>query len=90
MRKCKQIGYEHIEVLDSIWFTPAMYPPLERGNIACIGIVKVKDTITNEIKSYIGYGMGENVKFDEDYIIASGSKLKKEWLGEIVNMFIER
>lgn len=90
MRKCKQMGYEHIEVLDSIWFTPATYPPLERGNIAGIGIVKTKDTITKEIKSYIGYCMGENVQFDEDYIIASGSKLKKEWLSEVVGMFIER
>lgn len=90
MRKCKQQGYEHIEILDSIWFTPARYQPLESGNIACIGIVKTKDTITKEIKSYIGYGMGKDVNFDEDYIIASGAKLKKEWLGDIINMFIER
>ena len=90
MRKCKQNGYEHIEIVDSIWFTPAKYYPLESGNIACIGIVKTKDTITKEIKSYIGYGMGKDVNFDEDYIIASGAKLKKEWLGDIINMVIER
>lgn len=90
MRKCKQQGYEHIEILDSIWFTPARYYPLEGGNIACIGIVKIKDTITKEIKSYIGYGMGEDINFDEEYIIASGAELKKEWLGDIINMFMER
>ena len=78
MRKCKQQGYEHIEILGSTWFTPARYQPLEYGNIACIGIVKIKDTITKEIKSYIGYGMGEDVNFDEDYIIASGATLNKK------------
>ena len=78
MRKCKQNGYEHIEILCSTWFTPAKYQPIEPGNIACIGIVKTKDTITKEIKSYIGYGMGEDVNFDEDYIIASGATLNKK------------
>ena len=84
MRKCEQQGYEHIWVLDSIWFSPTMYQPLQGGNINCIGMVKIRDDITDEIKYYIGYGKGENRIFDEDYIIASGNRLINtaliEWL----------
>lgn len=84
MRKCNQIGYEHIEVLDSIWFSPVNPTAIGYGVINCIGMVKIRDEITDEIKCYIGYGKGENIIFDEDYIIANGNKLINtaliEWL----------
>lgn len=84
MRKCEQQGYENIWVLDSIWFSPVNPTAIGYGVINCIGMVKIRDDITDEIKYYIGYGKGENRIFDEDYIIANGNRLINtaliEWL----------
>ena len=73
MRMCKQKGYTHIKVIDSIWYTPTVYCYLDKGEVGCIGIVTVEDTITKEKKRYIGLGKGEDPIFDEDLIIAGGS-----------------
>ena len=74
-RICKQAGYTHIQVLDSIWFSPCGYTYINTGEIKCIGVVKVLDTITNKEKTYIGYGKGESQVFDEDLIIAGGNPM---------------
>ena len=46
---------------------------LKKGDLSCIGIVKVKNTITDTVKYYIGVGKGENLEFDEDLIATSGA-----------------
>jgi hypothetical protein len=71
---CKQEGYTHILVISSRWYTPAEYCYLDKGEVGCIGIVTVGDNITGQIKQYIGLGKGENREFDEDLIIAGGSR----------------
>lgn len=73
MRKCQQAGYEHLIVLDSIWFPVTTYCYINKGEIECIGIVTVKDTTTDEIKKCIGCGKGKNPTYDEDLIVACGS-----------------
>ncbi len=73
MRRCKQEGYTHIKVICSRWYTPVVWSYLDKGEVGCIGIVTIEDTITGEIKQYIGLGKGENQEFDEDLIIAGGS-----------------
>lgn len=78
MRMCKQEGYTHVKVLDSVWYQPNTYRYLGTGDVTCIGIVKVQDTITSEIKQYIGYGKGENLEHDEDLIIAGGDRFYGE------------
>ena len=78
MRMCKQQGYEHVKILRSVWYSPSVYNHLDKGDVGCIGIVTVEDTITGEKKSYIGLGKGENQIFDEDLIIACGSRFYGE------------
>lgn len=74
MRMCKQRGYTHIKVISSRWYTPAVYQYFDKGEVSCIGIITVEDTITGEIKQYIGLGTGKDPIFDEDLIIAAGSR----------------
>lgn len=73
MRRCKQEGYNHIKIICSKWYTPNVYHYLDKGEVGCIGIVTVEDTLTEQIRTYIGLGKGENQEFDEDLIIAGGS-----------------
>lgn len=58
----------NLEVLDSIWFG------LRIPVIMCwqIGIVAVRDTISGEIKLYVGLGHGENQKNDEWMVVERG------------------
>lgn len=74
MRKCEIEGFKNIEVLDSIWYSSAVYHYLDKGEVGCIGIVTIKDAISGEIKQYIGLGKGEDRIFDEDLIITGGSR----------------
>ena len=78
MRMCKQVCYTHIKVLSSRWYTPSVYCYLDKGEVGCIGIVTMEDTITGETKQYIGLGKGKNQEFDEDLIIAGGSRFYGE------------
>lgn len=78
MRMCKQQGYEHVKILDSVWYTPSVYHYLDKGEVGTIGIVMTEDTITGEKKSYIGLGKGENQILDEDLIISAGAKFYGE------------
>lgn len=59
---------EHIEIIDSLWF----------GTFGTIGIVKCHDKTTNEIKFYIGDGMGYDQKLDEKHIMLWGTKFHPE------------
>ena len=77
MRMCKQKGYEHIQVLDSQWYSPCGYDYIDTGEATCIGIVTVVDTISKEIKTYIGFAKGDYIIFDEDLIIAGGAHFIK-------------
>lgn len=75
-RMCKIDGYEHIEIIDSIWFSP--FPKYSGGNLPidlCIGIVKVRDTITGDLYCRIGYGGSISQEADEDNIVAGGRKI---------------
>lgn len=47
-----------------------------------IGIIKGKDEITEEIKYYIGIGMGFNEDDDAKYIMKWGDKFNLEWFNE--------
>lgn len=73
MRYCNQQGYKHIIVLDSKWYPIVTYNYLDKGDANVIGIVKIRDIITGEEKSYIGIAKGENRLYDEDLIIAAGA-----------------
>lgn len=52
-------------IIDSVWFN-------------LVGIVKVQDPITNEIKFYIGQGNGANQEKDEEFIANWGSPFQME------------
>lgn len=74
MRQVNGVGYEHMYVLGSIWYPLTTYCYADRGELTTIGIVKVLDNFTGEIKYYIGAAKGENKNFDEDLIVACGAK----------------
>lgn len=73
MRRVNAVGFEHIYVISSKWWPVTVYRYADKGDLSCIGIVKVKDTITDTVKYYIGVGKGENLEFDEDLIATSGA-----------------
>lgn len=73
MRKVNAVGFENIYVLDSVWYPLTVYSYADKGDLSCIGIVKVKDKITDTEKFYIGAGKGENIEFDEDLIVTGGA-----------------
>lgn len=72
-RKVCAVGMQTYEIVDSIWFPLNVYSYADRGNLTVIGIVKVKDQLTGEIKCYIGAGKGEDLKYDEQLVAACGS-----------------
>ena len=72
-RKVCAVGMQTYEIIDSIWFPLNVYSYADRGNLTVIGIVKVKDQLTGEIKCYIGAGKGEDLKYDEQLVAACGS-----------------
>lgn len=72
-RKVCAAGMQTYEIVDSIWFPLNVYSYADRGNLTIIGIVKVKDQLTGEIKYYIGAGKGEDLKYDEQLVAACGS-----------------
>ena len=59
------------KVLDAIWFN-------------LLGIIKTKDTTTNEIKFYIGEGLGINEGDDIKHIIDYGIKHTPESFKELI------
>ena len=61
----KAIKIDNIEVIDHIWFRD-------------LGIVKGRDTVTGEIKFYIGTCLGFTTKEDIRYIVQMGAKYTKE------------
>ena len=63
----------HLFVVDSWWFPLCVYSYADKGDLNTIGIVKVKDTLTNKEKYYIGVGKGEDLHFDEDLIAKGGA-----------------
>jgi len=63
----------HLFVVDSWWYPICVYSYANRGNLQTIGIVKVKDTLTEQEKYYIGVGMGDNQFFDEELIAKGGA-----------------
>lgn len=68
---------ENLKIVGSTWFT-------ELGSDRPIGIVAVKDTVTLEVKFYIGTGLGEDQRSDEEDIATTGAK----FFAEDVNGFI--
>lgn len=72
-RKVCAVGMQTYEIIDSIWFPLNVYSYADRGNLTVIGIVKVKDQLTGEIKYYIGAGIGKDLKYDEQLVAACGS-----------------
>ena len=72
-RKVCAVGMQTYEIVDSIWFPLNVYSYADRGNLTIIGIVKVKDQLTGEIKYYIGASKGEDLKYDEQLVAACGS-----------------
>ena len=72
-RKVCAVGMQTYEIIDSIWFPLNVYSYADRGNLTVIGIVKVKDRLTDEIKYYIGAGIGKDLKYDEQLVAACGS-----------------
>ena len=59
----------NIKILDSIWFTPM-------GSVKPIGIVTVQ-VDEGDKKAYIGFGDGDDQRFDENEIVTKGAKLHK-------------
>lgn len=53
------------KIIDCIWFN-------------LVGIVKVQDLVTKELKFYIGYGQGFDIKEDEKYIADYGNRIYPE------------
>ena len=62
------------EIVSSYWFS-------EMGSTRQIGIIKVNNG--QELKYYIGTGLGENLKEDEERIMNSGGTFPKE-VGELL------
>ena len=57
---------DNIKVMDRVWLA------------GTVGVIKAKDTITNEIKIYIGRGLGESEQEDIKDIILLGTKTSVE------------
>lgn len=72
-RKVHADGMQTYEIVDSIWFPLNVYSYADKGDLNVIGIVKVKDQLTGEIRCYIGAGKGEDLKYDEQLVAACGS-----------------
>ena len=70
-----------MEVQDAIWF----------GYLGCntFGIIKAKDTLTNNINFYIGAGQGLSEKEDIHNIMAYGTKYTQEQFIEFFKRFLE-
>ena len=74
-RKVHVSGMEMFEIIDSIWFPLTTYNFVNKGDVNIIGIVKVKDTLTGEIKKYIGAAEGKNIAHNEQIVVATGVNL---------------
>lgn len=72
-RKVHAVGMQTYEILDSIWFPLTTFSYEDCGTLKTIGIVKVHDTLTNEIKYYIGASAGEDLMYDEQIVAACGT-----------------
>lgn len=68
-RRCRNSGYEHLEILASDWF----HPNVSLMDYPVIGVVKVRDTVTGEVEEYFGMAEGKNKRDDEDFIILHGA-----------------
>ena len=72
-RKIHAVGMQTHEILDSIWFPLTTFNYEDCGTLRTIGIVKVRDTLTQEVKYYIGASAGEDPLYDEQIVAACGS-----------------
>lgn len=63
----------NIEILDEIWYN------------GILGIIKGKDSITNEIKFYVGLGTGISQKEDIKKIVRFGTKYTPESFKSLLN-----
>ena len=76
-RPCRMAGMSHIYIIDSLWYTHSLYPNIYGStgdfDFVTIGIIKTYDTITNEYKTYIGVGKGDDMEMDEDRIAGCGT-----------------
>lgn len=61
------------------WFS-ALHPVTHT-----LGIVKCKDEVTEEIKYYIGAGMGFNEQDDIDNIVSWGAKIPRSQLEDMLD-----
>lgn len=61
----------NLELLDVVWFNK-------------LGIVKTRDKISNEIKFYIGEGLGFNEEIDIQHIMDMGTKYTPESFRELI------
>lgn len=59
------------QLLDAIWYN-------------FLGVIKTKDTITNETKFYIGLGLGISEEEDIKHIIDYGTKYTPESFRQLI------
>lgn len=68
---------DNIKVLNDIWLTNP-YEDWGWKREVCVGIIKAKDTITDEIHYYVGQVKGEDYKEDVASILGWGTKYTEE------------
>jgi len=72
-RRVKCYGMTNFVIIDSIWFPLTTYHYMDKGELNTIGIVKVLDTLTKEIKYYIGAAKGKKIDEDEQFVVMCGA-----------------
>ena len=78
----KQMRINNIEVLDSRWFD-------QNFPNRCMGIIKARDTVTDELKFYIGCGRGVDPCLDTNLIVRHGTKYTRQTFAELLLNFFE-
>lgn len=76
-KKLDRLVIGNIEVIDAIWFG------------GCLGIIKTVDTITGELKYYIGNGGGLALQEDIEHIVGMGTKYTHDGISSLLKNFFE-
>jgi len=77
----RKVEDTNMVIVDSWWYPITVYNYADNGDLKCIGIIKIRDTMTNEEKYYIGACKGEDQRFDEDLIVKAGARFYPNTIG---------
>ena len=74
----KKIIYRNLEVVDDFWVPGGPHPQ-------CMGVIICKHTVNNEMKAYVGLGLGVDKETDILNILENGTKVSAHTFREILD-----